>query len=195
MTIQVAHDFTCPWCWIAFGQTVRLHERYGVDFDWAGYELWPEGLQHPPSPAAVNDPNRPKVPSRLELAYWASDAQKPRTVPKTDEIHNALEAVEHAKPLMVGQQLVARLYNALWMEGRPIHNVDELVRQAEGIVPDLDAFERDIVERANAHKIVSFDEQAYSLGVYNVPTFFIAGKKYAEQPYPVLARAIEAAMK
>lgn len=195
MTIPVAHDFTCPWCWIAFNQAARLHEEFGVNFDWLGYELWPIGLEHPESAPAVVNPDRPRIPTRLELAYYASDVSKPRYTPLNDDIHNALEAVEHAKKVGKGQELVDRLYRAQWMEGRSINELDELERLASGIVPDTGLMLADIKNLAGDGNIVKFDEGAYAKGVWNVPTFFVAGKKYAEQPYPVLARAVRAALK
>ena len=191
----MAHDFTCPWCWIGFGQAARLHQEFGVTFDWLGYELWPVGLEVPESHPKADNPDKPRIPTRLELAYLASEAQKPRYFPPDDNIHNALEAVEHAKKHGVAQKLIDRLYPALWMEGRPINEIDELARLATGIVPDVKAMVHDIEALAGNDKIVPFDQGAYDKGVFNVPTFFIGDKRYAEQPYIVLQRAVRALMK
>jgi hypothetical protein len=47
-----------------------------------------------------------------------------------------------------------------------------------------------IKERRFEDKIIAFDEPSYATGVYNVPTFYIGGERYAEQPYGVLQQAM-----
>lgn len=196
MIVQIAHDFTCPWCWIAWHQAQRLREQFGVDFEWLAYELWPDELEEPVSkPQPPPNPNRAPVPSRLELAYAASNVQKPMYLGHGYRIHNALEAVEHAKKVGRESQMVERLYKAHWMEGLAINRVDVLAQVCKSVVPDVEAMIRDIDSRAGAAKIVPFDDTSYSKGVYNVPTFFIGDKKYAEQPYAVLERALKAVLK
>ena len=193
MTVQIAHDFTCPWCWIAWHQAERLKADFGVEVEWLAYELWPDELEEPVyGPAPAPNPDRAPVPTRLELAYAASGVQKPMYSGLGNRIHNALEAVEHAKKVGCGNQLVERLYKARWMEGLAINEVAVLALVATNIVPDVEAMIRDIDARAGADKIVPFDETSYSMGIYNVPTFWIGGKKYAEQPYHVLERAVKA---
>jgi predicted DsbA family dithiol-disulfide isomerase len=195
MTVQIAHDFTCPWCWIAWHQAQRLQTDFGVEIEWLAYELWPDELEVPVSIPTPPNPDRAPVPTRLELAYVASDVSKPMYSGLGPRIHNALEAAEHAKKVGVGAEMVERLYKARWLEGLAINNVDVLALVAKGIVPDVDAMIRDIDSRAGADKIVPFDKTSYSRGIYNVPTFWIGGKKYAEQPYVVLERALKASLK
>jgi riboflavin biosynthesis pyrimidine reductase len=43
--------------------------------------------------------------------------------------------------------------------------------------------------------VIGFDAPAYKSGVFNVPTFYIGGERYAEQPYVVLLDAVKAAKK
>ncbi len=196
MVVAIAHDFTCPWCWIAWHQSQRLKQDLGIGIEWLSYELWPEDLPRPASkPADPPNPDRPVVPSRLELAYYASSVSKPRHYAQDRLIHNALQASEHAKAHGVGEELVARIYSAVWTEGLLVNDVGVLKNLATGIVPDPGAMVDDILARRYADKIVPFDEPAYALGVYNVPTFFIGGRRYAEQPYAVLERAIKVALR
>jgi len=49
-----------------------------------------------------------------------------------------------------------------------------------------------IAERSYQHNIIGFDDPAHATGVYNVPTFFIGGDRYAEQPYSVIRKAVHA---
>jgi predicted DsbA family dithiol-disulfide isomerase len=193
MTITVAHDFICPWCWIALFQVKRMTQEFGVEVDWVGYELFPEGMEWSVSAGSAPDnrPNRPVTPSRLQLAYAAEGMEPPTAErPKQMRIHNAMEAIEYAKTEGVANELVEKLYRAYWEEGREINSPQILQELAEGIVKDVPEMLRAVEEKRFNDKIVPFDDEAYAAGVYNVPTFFISGERYAEQPYAVLRKAL-----
>lgn len=171
----------------------RLTEELGVQFDLIGYELMPEELPWGDSaPRPEPDPRRPVTPSRMDLAYAASGVEAPPKVqPKKMRTHNALLATEYGKSVGVGMALAKRLYEAYWLEGVVINDIEELARLAKGILPDVDALVQSIASGEFETKIVKFDDDAYAAGVFNVPTYFIGGEKYAEQPYGVLAEAIK----
>jgi predicted DsbA family dithiol-disulfide isomerase len=197
LVVPVAHDFTCPWCWIGHRQAQRMAAEFGVTFDWLGYELYPESLPWPePGTPEPPNPNRPVTPSRLQLAY-AAEGMDPPTVqrPRRMRIHNALEAVEHAKALGVEQEAVDRLYLAYWTRGMAIGEADVVCEVLQGLVEDLDDLRQAMAEKRYEEKIVPYDDEAYARGVYNVPTFFIGGERYAEQPYVVLQRALKSSLK
>lgn len=193
MTIPVAHDFICPWCWIGLFQAKKLKEEFGVDFEWLGYELFPDELEWPqPSAQAPTNPNRPKTPGRLDLAYAAQNMEPPTAVrPRQMRIHNAHEAVEFAKTEGVADALVETLYNALWLEGMRINDPETIAELSKGIVSDIPAMLKAIAERRFKDKIVGFDEPAYATGIYNVPTFIIGGVRYAEEPHATLRKAMK----
>lgn len=190
--IKVAHDYNCPWCWIGIKQMERLQNEFNVEFDLIGYELMPEELPWgDAAPRPEPDPRRPVTPSRMDLAYAASAVEAPPKIqPSKMRTHNALLATEYAKSVGVGFEFAQRLYTAYWLEGIVINDLEELIRLAEGIVPDLTALKSSIESKEFESNIVKFDDDAYAAGVFNVPTYFIGGKKYAEQPYEVLATAI-----
>jgi predicted DsbA family dithiol-disulfide isomerase len=191
-TIAVAHDFTCPWCWIGWHQAERLKAEFGVTIDWVGYELMPENLPWPPpGPPIPSDPRRPVTPSRLELAYAAEDLDRPHVArPKNMRTHNALQAVEHLKPCGQANEFVGRMYRAYWAEGLEINSLEVIERLAAGLTDDWAAMRAAIEARQYTDKIVPFDDGAYAAGVFNVPTFFIGEARLAEQPYRTIARAV-----
>ncbi len=194
LTIDLAHDISCPWCWIALSQTKRLSKQFDVQFNWLGFELWPEELGWPPPapPAPERDPDRPIVPTRIELAYAAEGLEKTRAIrPSKMRTLNAMQAIEFAKDLGRQDEMVEALYNAYWLEGKRVSDPVVLRELSAGIVPDPDALVKAVEERQLKDRIVPYDNEAYAAGVYNVPTYWIGGRRYAEQPYPVLARAIE----
>ncbi len=192
--VRVAHDFNCPWCWIAVSQARRLRADFGVRIEWAGYEIHPEGVEFAePRGFKFGVPNRPPTPDRLGLAYAAEGMEPPTSPPpKTMRTHNAHEAVEYARTVSAANELVERLYRAAWTEGKDVNQFETIADAARGVVPDVEAMLKAVRERRFADRIVPFDDPAYRTGVYNVPTFFIGGKRYAEQPYAVLAKAARA---
>ncbi|CAN5355783.1 hypothetical protein BH11ARM2_BH11ARM2_12790 [soil metagenome] len=195
LTVPLAHDFICPWCWVVLFQAKRLEREFGVRIDWRGYELFPEDLYWPDYPKEALQPaNKPKTPSRFDL-FAASEGVEMPSVERPNKMrtYNAHQAVEYAKTEGVADELIERIYRALWEEGREINRIDVLKDLARGLVHDLAAYEKAIVSRQFHDKVVLFDDDANAAGVYNVPTFFIGGERLAEQPYVVLAKAVKRA--
>jgi riboflavin biosynthesis pyrimidine reductase/predicted DsbA family dithiol-disulfide isomerase len=193
LTIPVAHDFICPWCWAGLLQAQQLQREFGVEIDWLGYELFPEELEWPDYPAGAPVPeNKPPVLSRFDFLLAADGIKLPEsTRPHKMRTFNAHEAVEYAKTLGVADALVDRLYRAYWEQGLEINNLDVLKVLCAGLIPDLGDLQAAIQEKRFKHNLVGFDDEAYSKGVYNVPTFFINGKRLAEQPYSVIQAAVQ----
>src|SRR4051812_3806575 len=124
MTVPVAHDFICPWCWIGIFQAKRLKSDFGVELDWLAYELFPDELEWPtPNPSSEpTNTSKPKTPTRMDLAWAAEQMEAPTvTRPKQMRTHNAHEAVEYAKTEGVADEFVEKLYRALWEEGKEIN--------------------------------------------------------------------------
>lgn len=191
LVIPVAHDYICPWCWIALHQVKRLEDQFGVSFDWLGYELLPDDLPWPDyAPAPAGDPRKTPTPSRMALAYAASGMEAPTAErPPKMRSHNALEAAEHAKTQGVFDAFNERMYRAFWEEGREINHMD-VIRELGADLMDADALIEAVAEKRYADKIVPFDDAAYDAGIFNVPTYIIDGRKYAEEPYAVLEKAV-----
>lgn len=192
ITIPVAHDFICPWCWVGLLQAKRLEREFGAKIEWVGHELFPEDLEWPdhasgpPSPA-----NKPPTPTRFDFLLAADDVEMPTSErPKKMRTFNAHEAVEYAKTEGVANELVEALYRAYWERGEEINDLDVLRRIATGIVKDIDAMVDSAKTDRFRKNIVKFDDESYSMGVYNVPTFTIGGEPYAEQPYSALRKAV-----
>jgi predicted DsbA family dithiol-disulfide isomerase len=198
MTIRVAHDFTCPWCWVGLFQAKDLAREFGATIDWVGYELWPLDLDWPaPSPAAPEPDkpsNKPQTPSRMDLAYAAQGMEPPTaTRPRRMRTNNVHQAVEFAKTVGVQDEFIERLYRALWEQGREINAPDVLRELASGLM-DADAMLVAVEEVRYRDQVVGFDDPAYASGVYNVPTFFIGEERYAGQPLTVLRKAVRGAL-
>jgi predicted DsbA family dithiol-disulfide isomerase len=105
---------------------------------------------------------------------------------------NAHEAVEYAKTEGVQDALIEALYRAYWEEGKEINKPEVLEELAKGIVADVPAMMYAVGAKQFKDKIVGFDDDAYAKGVFNVPTFFIGGERYAEQLYSTISNAVKA---
>ena len=196
LTIPVAHDFICPWCWVALFQVRRLREEFGVEIGWRGYELFPDALEWPDYPAQPELPaDKPPVPSRLDFILVADGLEMPAIAkPHKMRTHRAHEALEYAKTEGKADAFAEILYRAYWERGREINRPDVLRQLAEDALDDVEAMTEAIEDRRFAADIVPFDDEAYASGVYNVPTYWIGGERYAEQPYAVLRKAVERAL-
>ena len=194
LTIPIAHDFICPWCWVGFFQAKRLREEFGAEIDWRGYELFPDALEWPAQTPAPEPPaNKPATPSRLDFILVTDEIEIPKVAkPHQMRTHNAHEALEYAKLEGKAGAFAEVLYRAFWEKGRDINHPEVLRELAEGLL-DVEAMAGAVERRAFAANIVGFDDDAYAAGVYNVPTFWIGGERYAEQPYAVLKKAVQEA--
>jgi riboflavin biosynthesis pyrimidine reductase/predicted DsbA family dithiol-disulfide isomerase len=191
LTIPVAHDFICPWCWVGFFQAIRLKNEFDVSIEWLGYELLPAGMVNEPSAPKIEPLNKPAILSRFALLMAAENMVLP-LVPKPPNVRtfNAHQAVEYAKTEGVQDALVEAIYRAFWEDGRDINKIDNLCEIATGIVSDLANMRTAMETDQFGDQVVDFDDDAYSKGVYNVPTFFVGEKRLAEQPYSVIRKAM-----
>ncbi len=191
--ITIAHDFVCPWCWIGQKQAQKLQKEFGVEIDWRGYQLFPDELEWPePSAPTPENPDRPKVPNRLDLMLKLEDLTYPsnKFVGRM-RTHNAHEAVEFAKTLGKADEMIEALYDAYWLNGIEIDKIEHLTEVVRAVLGDPTECMHAVANKQFAAEIVGFDDPAYAKGVYNVPTFWIDGKRYAEQPYIVLSAAVK----
>jgi len=196
LTIPVAHDFICPWCYAAIVQAEKLKQTFDVKFDWLAYELMPEELEWGDSAPKPEIPNKPKTLSRFEFLLAADDMVMPPVErPKRMRSHLAHLATEYAKEQGLGEPFLYELYRALWERGEYINETEFLVREGEKFGLDPNEMRKAIEEDRYADKIIHFDAPAYQSGVFNVPTFYIGGERYAEQPYKVLVKALEETIK
>lgn len=166
-----------------------MRREFGVELDWKAYVLFPDDLEEDYQPAGPPPPpDKPRTPSRQTLAFAAEGLEFERR-PYYDS-HNAHEAVEYAKQFGVHETLIERLYFAHWAEGANVSEISVIQECAKGLGLDLAELEASVRERRFAANIVHFNDPAYAKGVYNLPTFWIGGERFAEQPWIRLRKAL-----
>ncbi len=190
LVIPVAFDFTCPQVWIGWHQARRLSREYDAAFDWLPYQLWPEELAWPEIRPEMIPPGKPPIPTRFDLQLRLEGVPRPSpSIPKKQRTHFALEAVaflkEHAPEAV--NPFIGDLMEAFWLRGEPVADLELVMRYA----PRIEGLREALVEQTYKNRVVHFDVEAYKTGVWNVPTFMIGSERFAEQPYEVLAAAIE----
>lgn len=197
MDIVVAHDFSCGWCYIGLQQVKQMLTEFPVRFEWRSFELYPEPMpfDSPSAPAEKPNPDRPKTPSRFSLALAAQGMELPRiTRPSDIRTRNAHLAALYAASKGDPLPYIERIYRAYWEEGMDINNLETLVELGASFGFSTSELRTSIETGEFAHHITPFDLEAYQAGVYNLPTFWIGGERYAEQPITVLRKAIQACL-
>jgi predicted DsbA family dithiol-disulfide isomerase len=173
----------------------RLKREFDVEFEWLGYELWPADLPRPIVEPPRVIPNMPPIPTRLELMLATENMELPPVErPKRMNSHKALLASEYARVQGLGEPFILELYRAFWERGEFISESEYLVNTGERFGMDPESMRNSIESDEFADRIVGFDAPAYKTGIFHVPTFIIDGKRYAEQPYRVLEKAVVEAL-
>jgi 2-hydroxychromene-2-carboxylate isomerase len=89
---------------------------------------------------------------------------------------------------------IKRVYEAYWLEGRDISQLDLVLEMASDFVSSVSELKDSICSDRFGERIVPFDEPAFATGVYNLPTYWIGGERFAEQPMTALRKALQNAL-
>ena len=188
ISVTIAHDYLCPWCWVGLFHAKRLREEFPqIEQDWVGYELLPEELG--PMPTYAPQPKDPNAaPTRFELFAEAEGVTlHPRTIGAV-RTHAALEGAEYVKD-KAPEQFDAyneAVYRAYWERSEDICDHAVLAGIAEKIGLDPADFARAVSAKAYYDRIVRFDDDAYAADITHVPTFQFRGERVAEAPYATI---------
>ena len=192
-TLEVAHDYICPWCWVARRQAEKLRAAFPtLQFHWQGYELLPEGLEYNPPPPDPDAERKPRVPTRFEFLLLADGLTIPKRTRSFSRSALALEGAEFALDAGKAEAYHDAVYHAYWEEDGDISDLATLTEIAEQTGLDVNAFLFALESRQYRDRIVKFDDPAHDAGIWNVPTWKLPSGWIAEQPYSVLHEQIGA---
>jgi predicted DsbA family dithiol-disulfide isomerase len=194
LTVIVAHDYICPWCWVGYFQAKRLEAEFPqITLDWRGYELLPEGrFEAPVFTPREPDPERPL--NRFELHAQSEgvpyNAYRPIGFVFS---HNALEGAEYAKAQgkLQFDHYNEGVYRAFWEQSKDISDVQVLANIASNSGLNRDDFVSALHEKRFNDLIVPFDDEAYADDITHVPTFKFRGERAAEAPYAIIRNLTE----
>ncbi len=182
-TLIVAHDYICPWCWVAWEQQKRLKAEFPtLHLVWKGFDLLPEGMAYNPPPPDPSQPKKPRIPSRLELLLAADDLALPKRDKPFSRSRLALEGAEFAMENGRADEYHDAVYHLYWEESQDIADREVLREAARRAGLDVREFDRALDERRYRDRIIEFDEPAHAAGIWNVPTWEFPEEWIAEQP-------------
>ena len=186
MQIDIVSDTVCPWCFIGKRRLERaLALRPDMEFDirWRAYRLDPtippEGVDRKQYMQAKfgNNPNRQAMQDALKQAgdsegiAFAFD--KIARSPNTLDSHRLIRWSASAG---VQNEVVERLFEAYFEEGRDIGNADVLIEIASDAGMDS-ATVADLLEQGADREIIEKEDvMAHRLGITGVPTFIFQNK-------------------
>ena len=189
--LVVAHDFICPWCWVARRQAERLRSEFPtLELIWKGYELFPEDLLFTPSEPEDKSVVKPPVPSRFDLMLLAERLTIPKRTRRVFNSRKALEGSEFALKFGRQEAYLDVAYYAYWEESKNISDLKVLSECATKAGLDADKFTKALETKEFKNEVVEYDEPAHNAGVWNVPTWMFAGDWVAETPYETLRKKV-----
>ena len=185
LSVTIAHDYLCPWCWVGYFHALRLKEEFPkIEQIWVGYELLPEELG--PLPDFKPRPRDRENPSRFDLFTDSEEVIIPdgRTV-GIIRTHNALEGAEWFKEHAPDRfdDYNGAVYRGFWQHSVDISDLTLLTEIARDNGADPDSFRSALEAKQYHDKIVRFDDDAYAADVTHVPTVIFRGERCAEAPY------------
>jgi predicted DsbA family dithiol-disulfide isomerase len=190
LTVEVIHDYICPWCWVGYFQAKRLEAEFPkITLDWKGYELLPEGRFDVPAFAGPKERDPAKPLSRFEIhAQSEGVPYNPNRSIGFVFSHDALEGAEFAKAIGPKEfdSYNEGVYRAYWERSEDISDLTVLSKIAGEAELNVDEFAIAVQEKRFNHLIVPFDDEAYADDITHVPTFRYRGERTAEAPYAVI---------
>lgn len=183
----VAHDYICPWCWVAWQQAKWFKAEFpSISLVWKGFELLPEGMEYNPPPPDPDAERKPPTPSRLELLLIADGLTLPEKKRPFSRSRLALEGAEFAFEYWKADAYHEAVYHSYWEEDQDIADREVLREFARRAGLNIQSFDQAIDDRRYRERVIEFDEPAYRAGIWNVPTWEFPERWIAEQPYKVV---------
>jgi predicted DsbA family dithiol-disulfide isomerase len=200
--MEVWADVQCIWCYISSARVRTAIAEYGapVDVVYRSFLLTPDAPVDIDADAARRAHD--VVPGRMAqimaqlrrlTAHEALAYDPDRTRPTNSRL--ALELLHHADTRNRRPELMQRLFEAYFAEGRHLGRAEELLTLAEEIGLDRDAAATALADGRHAPEVDADIRRARALGAQGVPfivvdgRFGLSGAQPVEQLRGVLERA------
>ncbi len=170
--VRFYFDIVCPYAYLASRQLPALCERLGARIDYRPILLGGvlNALKSEPSAG----PEAKKATTRLDITRWAEHLGAPLHFPAAhpQRTVSAMRLVCWA-PRAARADLVAALYQAYWVDGRDITDLDVLgaIAASVGLVA-ADAI-TGLQSPAASLQLRQRTDEALQSGVFGVPTFIV----------------------
>jgi predicted DsbA family dithiol-disulfide isomerase len=207
--VDVFFDTVCPWCYLGkrrFELALEARPQYEPLITWRPFELNPD---LPPDGVARSAHLAASVgdPARIEEIHaglvesgravgLAFDFERIERVPNTRRSHLL---IAHAARSGVQAEVVERVMQGYFEEGRDVGDVEELVRLGVEAGLEERAARAAVVLRSGQDGIVAAQRHAAVIGIKGVPTFLfdrqytLAGAQDVDTFIEVIDRVVELA--
>jgi len=180
LPLRIIFDFSCPYCYIAWGYVQKLKEKMILVDEWAGWEIHPDLPQDGRSiqevvPEIQLDENLQEL-NALGAPVGIVLANK-LFVPNT---RLALQGLEFSREYGKMQEWVAAVYKASFVLDKNIGHMNVLLEIADQIGLDTAAFQQALVNGHYLEILRKHDQECMEKRVEWVPTIFTGEEKVLE---------------
>lgn len=205
LSVEVVHDFVCPWCYLGVQRLSALLERrrdLAVDLLWRPFLLNPDMPRSGMSRTdymirkfGAEDRARRLYASIAELGAAEGIAFNFAAIRRTPSSVDAHRLVRYAARFGVADVLVRRIFRAHFVEGADIGESAVLVQLAAAAGLDPLVVGAFLASEEGVEFVHSENLHAHRLGINGVPCFLIDGEHAiaGAQETEVLERLIDLA--
>lgn len=180
LPLRIIFDFSCPYCYIAWGYVQKLKEKIDLVDDWVGWEIHPDlqkdgRMIQDVVPGIVLDERVEKLNSLGEPAGLVPGNKL--LVPNT---RLALQGLEFARDNGKVQEWVAEVYKTSYVLDENIGDIEVLIGIARQIGLDTAAFEQAVASERYLPILLKTDQECMDKQLEWVPTIFSGSEKVLE---------------
>ena len=180
LPLRIIFDFSCPYCYIAWGYVQKLKEKIDLADDWVGWEIHPDlrkdgRMIQDVVPGIVLGERVEKLNSLGEPAGLVPGNKL--LVPNT---RLALQGLEFARDNGKVQEWVAEVYKTSYVLDKNIGDIEVLIGIARQIGLDTAAFEQAVASERYLPILLKTDQECMDKQLEWVPTIFSGSEKVLE---------------
>jgi len=187
LPLRIIFDFSCPYCYLAWGFVRKLGQTTKLSTEWIPWEIHPDvplvGAHIQDVVEGVNLSERREKLNTLGSPVGLAPGEKV-FVPNT---RLALRGLEFAKEFRRENEWVDAVFNASYIGGKNIGDIIILEEIVQRVGLDLGQFRKAMNEGRFGDVLLKNDQECAAKQVEWVPTFFIGGEKIIEGAFTYAA--------
>ena len=180
LPLRIFFDFSCPYCYIAWGFVKKLKKSIPLADEWVTWEIHPNA---PLEGQTIQD-IRPGVDLAERRQKLNGLGEPVGLVPGNSEFlpntRLALQILEFAKENNKVHEWIDRVYHASFVEGKNIGDRSVLLDIAGAMNLDIDQIRQALDTGYYAHLLLEHDQECMEKKVEWVPTIYSGDEKILE---------------
>jgi predicted DsbA family dithiol-disulfide isomerase len=180
LPLRIIFDFSCPYCYIAWGFVQKLKEKMPLADEWVGWEIHPDLPRHGGSiQEIVPDIQLDKHRQELNV-LGAPVGLVPGNKLFVPNTRLALQGLEFSRDHSKMQEWVAAVYKASFVLDKNIGDMNVLVEIADQLGLDTAAFQQALASDCYLDRLRRHDQECMEKQVEWVPTIYVGEEKVLE---------------